>query len=165
MLQIAGNLHDVGKLKIPRSILEKPGKLTEREFNVMKEHAYSTFLLLSGIRGLEQVSGWASLHHEKLNGCGYPFRLKGERIPLGSRIMAVADVFSAVTEDRPYRKGMDRSAALEALRGDAARGALAPTLVELLAGNYEEINARRSAASEAAGQRYRESLASRGEGP
>ena len=158
MLKIAGDLHDIGKLKTPRAILEKPGKLTESEFNVMKEHAYDSFLILSEVRGLEQIADWAALHHEKLNGSGYPFHLKSGQIPLGSRIMAVADVFSAVTEDRPYRKGMDREAAIRVLEANADRGALSRSLVALLTRHYDELSALRAEASQAAGQRYRESL-------
>ena len=158
MLKIAGDLHDIGKLKTPRAILEKPGKLTESEFNVMKEHAYDSFLILSEVRGLEQIADWAALHHEKLNGSGYPFHLKSGQIPLGSRIMAVADVFSAVTEDRPYRKGMEREAAVRVLENNADRGALSRNLVALLIRHYDELSALRMEASQAAGQRYRESL-------
>ncbi|MBR4702585.1 MAG: HD domain-containing protein [Oscillospiraceae bacterium] len=158
MLRIAGDLHDIGKLKTPRAILEKPGRLTESEFNIMKEHAYDSFRILSEVRGLEQIADWAALHHEKLNGSGYPFHLKGETLSLGSRILAVADVFSAVTEDRPYRKGMDREAAIQVLEGDADRGALSRSLVALLTRHYDELSALRAEASDAAGQRYRESL-------
>ena len=159
MMKIAGSLHDVGKLKIPTSILEKPGKLTDYEFNIMKEHAYYTYILLKDIRGFEQITEWAALHHEKLHGNGYPFHLSENSIPLGSRIMAVADVFSAVTEDRPYRKGMDKESAVSVLLGDAERGALSNTIVGLLLDHYDEINEQRAIASRAASKRYQESLA------
>ncbi|MBR1559391.1 MAG: HD domain-containing protein [Clostridia bacterium] len=154
MMRMAGNLHDIGKLKIPREILEKPGKLTDEEFNVMKEHAYFSYVILREIRGFDQIAVWAAFHHEKLNGAGYPFHLKADEIPLGARIMAVADVFSAITEDRPYRKGMDPDKARAVLRGDAAKGALSGELVELLIANFDAINAARDEAAHAAGQRY-----------
>jgi len=154
MMRIAGSLHDLGKLKIPREILEKPGRLTDGEFNQIKEHAYYTYVLLKDIRGFEQICEWAAFHHEKLNGTGYPFRLKAEQIPLGARIMAVADVFSAITEKRPYRDGMPRERAVAVLRENAAAGALAESLVELLAAHYDEIDAARDEASRAAGKRY-----------
>ena len=162
MMKIAGLLHDVGKLKVPREILEKPGKLTDEEFNIMKEHAYYTYAALKDIRGFEQITPWAAYHHEKLSGKGYPFHLDDRDIPLGARIMAVSDVFSAITEDRPYRKGMTEAEAMAVLREDAGRGALSPALTELLLLHFEEINAARAAASDAAGRRYRESMAEKG---
>ena len=158
MMRIAGYLHDIGKLKVPNELLEKPGKLTEPEFNVVKEHAYFTWLLLKDIRGFEQIALWASQHHEKLSGGGYPFHLTRGELSLGSRIMAVADVFSAVAEDRPYRPGMSRERAAGVLREDAERGLLSRPVVELLLENYEMIDRRRSRESLAASRRYRETL-------
>ena len=153
-MRIAGLLHDIGKMKVPKEILEKPGKLTDEEFNIIKEHAYYTHLILSDISGFEQVTQWAAYHHEKLAGNGYPFHLAEDEIPFGSRIMAVADVFSAITEERPYRKGMDREKVIEVLRGDAARGALSGKIVELLVDNFDMINEKRDAASRKASRRY-----------
>ncbi len=74
-MEIAGNLHDVGKLRVPNEILEKPGKLTDEEFNRVKEHPYYTRLILLEIDGFEEISAWAGFHHEKLNGKGYPYHL------------------------------------------------------------------------------------------
>lgn len=158
MMRLAGHLHDIGKLKIPKEILEKPGKLTDSEFNVMKEHVYYTYVILKDISGFEQITDWAALHHEKLNGKGYPFHLEPERIPLGSRIMAVADIFSAITEERPYRKGMGREQVFDVLRGDVEKGALSGSIVELLLDNYEEIDGKRAEASRKASSRYQEML-------
>ena len=159
MMRIAGYLHDIGKLKIPNEVLEKPGKLTEAEFNVIKEHAYYTWLLLKDVNGFGQIADWASLHHEKLNGNGYPFHLKGEQLPLGARIMTVADIFSALTEDRPYRKSMEKEQVIAILREDAQRELLSQRLVELLIGHYDPINAQRDTESKAASRKYQESLA------
>ena len=153
---IGGLLHDIGKLKIPKEILEKPGKLTDDEFDIIKEHPYFTWKILKHIEGLDQIMEWAAFHHEKLNGRGYPFHLESGRIHLGARILAVADIFSAITEDRPYRKGMAKEQALEVLWGDAARGAISSGIVELLAENYDLVNAAREEASQDAGRRYRE---------
>ena len=158
MMRIAGYLHDIGKLKIPREILEKKGKLTPEEFNVIKEHAYYTHLLLKNIEGFEQITMWAAYHHEKLNGTGYPFRFRAEDIPLGSRVLAVADVFSAITEERPYRSGMNRDEALQVLRENADAGALSPQLVELLATHYDRVEGVRAAEAKQAGRRYFESM-------
>ncbi len=112
-------LHDVGKIQVPDAILNKPGKLTDEEFNVIKEHAYYTYVLLQDIRGFDQIAHWAALHHEKLNGTGYPFRLSGADIPLGSRIMAVADVFDALVSERVYKKPIAPEAALDLIESES----------------------------------------------
>ena len=157
-MRITGYLHDIGKLKIPNAILDKPGKLTDHEFNIMKEHAYYSWILLKDIQGFETVAKWAALHHEKLNGGGYPFHMMKEELTLGSRIMTVADIFSALTEDRPYRRSMDRDKVVSILREDADRGLISAGVVELLIDHYDEINARRDAESRAASKKYQQSL-------
>ena len=159
MMRIAGYLHDIGKLRIPNELLEKPGKLTDAEFNAIKEHAYHTWLLLKDVSGFEQIAAWASLHHEKLNGTGYPFHRAQGEIPLGARIMTVADIFSALTEDRPYRKRMEKETVLSILREDAQQGLLSPRIVALLAEHYDAINEQRDVESRAASRKYQESLA------
>lgn len=159
MMEIAGNMHDVGKLRVPREILEKPGKLTASEFNIIKEHTYFTRLILMGVPGFGRIANWASFHHEKLNGCGYPFRLSADDLDLGARIMAVADIFSAVAEDRPYRAPMDRDHALAALKDSVNAGAICGDLVALLAENYDEVDGARNFKSHVAGKRYYDSLA------
>lgn len=157
-MRIAGYLHDLGKLKVPQQILEKNGKLTDDEYDLMKEHPYYTCQILKKIDGFGQIAQWAGLHHEKLNGKGYPFGYSADMIPLGARIMAVADVFSAITEDRPYRKGMEKSSAISVLRKDAEAGALSGNIVELLIQNYDSINQERDIASRKAGKRYYDSI-------
>lgn len=116
MIEIAGYLHDLGKIAIPIEILEKPDKLTEGEFNLMKYHVYYTHRILENISGLEQINAWGSFHHERLDGSGYPFGLKSESLSLGSRIMQIADVFTALIEDRPYRKGLDVNETIEIIK-------------------------------------------------
>jgi HD-GYP domain-containing protein (c-di-GMP phosphodiesterase class II) len=162
LMRIAGNLHDIGKLKIPNEILDKPGKLTDEEFNIMKEHAYYTWILLKDITGFQQISAWAALHHEKLNGNGYPFHLADSELPLGSRIMTIADIFSALTEERPYRRGMEKEKVIAILREDAQKGLLASGVVELLVKHYDQINKRRAVESKAASKKYQEILAHKG---
>lgn len=159
MMQIAGNLHDIGKMRVPNEILEKPGKLTEHEFNIMKEHAYYTWILLKDIKGFEVITQWAAFHHEKLDASGYPFHFPGRELSLGSRIMTVADIFSALTEDRPYRKSMEREQVIRILREDAGRGLLSEGVVEMLIDHYDEINERRDTESRAASRTYQKSLA------
>ena len=158
MMEIAGNLHDAGKLKVPRGILEKPAPLDEGEFDVMREHPYYTRLILMHVQGFERIQNWAGFHHEKLNGSGYPFHLAAEDLDTGSRIMAIADIFSAITEDRPYRAGMPREKSISVLRQNAADGALDENLVELLCTHYDGINGVRAAASEDVVQQYNDSF-------
>lgn len=104
LMRIAGLFHDLGKLAIPNDILEKPEKLTEREFSIIKQHPYYTYRILEQIDGFSMVAEWAAYHHETLDGAGYPFRIPGSSLRLGSRIVSVADVFVALTENRPYRQ-------------------------------------------------------------
>ena len=123
-LFVAGMLHDIGKLGIPLALLEKPGQLTDEEFPKVKRHADLSRLWLDAVPGFERVSVWGGGHHERLDGKGYPLGLKGEEIPLPSRIMAIADVFTALTEDRPYRKGMTPPEALRIVKGMVKQGHL-----------------------------------------
>ncbi len=139
-LRIAGYLHDLGKLTVPKEILEKPDKLTEQEFNIIKGHTYYTYHCLSSIVGLENINEIGSYHHERPDGSGYPFHLAGEKISKGARIMAVADVFTALTEDRPYRDGMTVDNAMQIIRQMADDSALDSDIVSLLTTNLEEIN-------------------------
>lgn len=148
MMAVAGNLHDLGKLAVRREVLEKQDKLNAHEFNEIRSHTFYTYRLLQAIRGFETISMWASFHHEKLNGKGYPFHLRDHNIPLGSRIVAVADVFTAITEDRPYRRGMSVQEAVAILHSMVADGSLCPYVVSLLTANLEALNAVRLEAQE-----------------
>ena len=139
LMRIAGNFHDIGKLIIPNSILEKPDKLTASEFQVMKCHTYYTYYTLNSIGGLQRIAEWAAYHHEKLDGSGYPFHCTNEEIGTGSRIMAVADIFTAISEDRPYRKGMEKDEICRILQSYADKNFLDKRIVALLFDNYEAI--------------------------
>ena len=140
MMLIAGYLHDVGKLSIDNAILEKPGKLDEEEYNQMRSHTYYTYSMLDKIHSFHLIKIWAAYHHERLDGKGYPFHVDGENIPLGARIMAVADVFTAITENRPYRQGMDRERAIRVLDNMVANGALDLDVINILKNNFDTIN-------------------------
>lgn len=155
MMKIAGYLHDLGKLAVPTEILEKPTKLTEDEFNIIKSHTYYTYRVLENIEELDTINMWASFHHERLDGSGYPFGIKGDDMPLGSRIMAVADVFTAITEDRPYRKGMAPERALKILKQMADNSALDSNVVSVLEVHIDEVNFARMSAQNAATEEYR----------
>ncbi len=139
LMQAAGLLHDLGKLVIPNSILEKPASLTTAEMAVMKQHTYHTFSILSTIAGFQMIAEWGAYHHERLDGKGYPFRLKEHEINLGARIMAVSDIFTALAEDRPYRKGMNAELIKTILQDMASRGILDSRIVSLLVENIEDI--------------------------
>ncbi len=154
MMMVAGYLHDIGKLKVPKSVLEKNDKLTDAEFNIVKEYAYYTNLLLKDITGFEQIGRWASLHHEKLNGYGYPFRLKADDIPMGARIIAIADIFSAVAEIRAYRKGMSKEEVIKTLRDNVEDGAMSGYIVDMLINNYDNIYSIRDNEVTKEGARY-----------
>ena len=116
---LAALLHDVGKIGVPDPILRKPGKLTEEEFEAIKQHPMMGSIIIGAVPGFEGALDAVRHHHERWDGKGYPFGLRGEETPLTARIMAVADAFSAMTTDRPYRKGMDEGQALRILQEGA----------------------------------------------
>lgn len=147
MMGIAGNLHDIGKLAIPRNILEKRGELDQSEYDLIRCHPYHTYRILHDLEGFKEVSLWAALHHERLDGTGYPFRIGARDLPLGSRIMAASDVFAATAEDRPYRDGMGRDRTTSVLNEMSGCGALSPFLCNLIIDNYEAVDAARDKAS------------------
>jgi len=114
-LRLAGLLHDLGKVAIPDSILQKSGALDAEELVVLREHPEIGFRLLEDA-GVAPVHEWVRHHHEAWDGSGYPSGLAGDDIPLGSRIILVADAFHAMTSERPYRKGRSTADALAELR-------------------------------------------------
>lgn len=120
-LEVAGKLHDVGKIGIPASILRKPGPLTGEEWTVVQEHPRLGYLILQQIPQMETVLQAVLHHHERYDGNGYPSGLTGEDIPLLSRILATADAFSAMMTDRPYRKAFTLEEALDELRRCAGK--------------------------------------------
>ena len=115
----AALLHDVGKIGVPDSILRKPGKLTEAEYQAIQQHPMMGVMIVGAVPGFEGTLDAVQHHHERWDGQGYPFGLRGEEIPLLARLMAVADAFSAMTADRPYRKGMCPVQALAVLEQGA----------------------------------------------
>jgi len=105
-IKYAGILHDVGKIGIPESILQKNGGLTPDEYAIIKTHPEKGSKILSHMSSLKDINEIVKYHHERIDGTGYPEGLQGEKIPLGARILALADTFDAMTSDRPYRKGL-----------------------------------------------------------
>jgi len=108
-IRIAGFLHDIGKIAIPDNILQKPGPLTAEEFTKMQTHPEEGAKILGQLTLFRDVLPMVLSHHERLDGSGYPEGLKNEAIPVGARILAIADTYSAVTADRPYRKAKSNS--------------------------------------------------------
>ena len=150
-LEIAGLLHDLGKLRVPDEILDKPGPLSERERTVMNAHSFETFQILRHIRGFEEITRWAAYHHEEPGGGGYPFHIDAGGLPIEARILRVADIFQAMVQDRPYRAGMAPSVALDFMNRLVDAGRLEPAIVRIIAGDIDlAMAAARPAADGAA---------------
>ncbi len=115
-LEIAALLHDIGKIAIPKCILSKNGRLTNDEFIVMKSHPSKGEKIVVNIKKLHIISEWVKYHHEKYDGTGYPDGLKGEQIPLASRIIALADTYDAMTSTRPYRTALSHETAVNEIK-------------------------------------------------
>lgn len=116
ILKLAARLHDIGKIGIPDSILLKPGKLTDEEYELIKRHPQIGFEILSKVDNLKELAKVVLHHHEWYSGKGYPFGLKGEEIPLLSRILCISDAFHALISDRPYRKAFSMEKALQIIK-------------------------------------------------
>ncbi len=140
-MRIAGLLHDLGKLSVPNEILEKPGKLTNVEVAIIKQHTYYTYRILEQIDGMNTIAEWAAYHHETLDGRGYPFHISGDRLRLGSRIVAVADVFAALTEKRPYRKDLSKQQVETIIKNMAINNKLDKGIVGELFANVDQAYA------------------------
>ena len=131
-LEIAGLLHDLGKLRVPDEILDKPGPLDEEERAIMARHSFESYQILRRIPGMDDIARWAAYHHEGPDGKGYPFHCRGKNLPLEARIIAVADVFQAMAQKRPYRGAMPPQEILRHLRDLGNSGHMDTPLVELV---------------------------------
>ncbi|HEU4630729.1 MAG TPA: HD domain-containing phosphohydrolase [Gemmatimonadaceae bacterium] len=136
-LYLAGLLHDLGKLGVPTRILDKPERLTEAERAVVERHPLHTWAVLSRARAFADIARPAALHHERLDGSGYPWGVPGEELDVLTRLLVVSDVYEALTADRPYRRGMTPHAAVALLHRD--RGTkLCPQAIDALVAFAEE---------------------------
>lgn len=115
-IEIAGLLHDIGKIGIPQNILCKPGKLTDEEFEIMQSHSVQGEKMIANIKKLTVISNWLRTHHERWDGRGYPNGLKGEEIPISARIIALADTYDAMTSTRSYRKALPHQDAINEIQ-------------------------------------------------
>lgn len=131
-IEVAGLLHDLGKLQVPDGILDLKGKLEGEDLAVMRHHSYVTYRILHKISGLEDVTLWASSHHEKLDGSGYPFHRTAEDLGIESRIIMVADIFQALAQNRPYRLARSPQAILDTLKQQVAEGKLDAEVVGIV---------------------------------
>ncbi|MBN2367602.1 HD domain-containing protein [Candidatus Woesearchaeota archaeon] len=136
-LHIGGVLHDIGKIGVPDSIIQKPAKLTDEEYEIMKSHPKRGSMILKEAGCLTEAIPFILYHHERFDGKGYPYQLKGDSIPIEGRIMAVADAFDAMTSDRPYRKGMSSERAIEIIKENAGTQ-FDPKIVSLFCEAYEK---------------------------
>ena len=114
LTRLAGNLHDLGKLAIPEEVLRKPDELGEAERLILERHPQIGYRMLESL-GVQPVAEWVLHHHERWDGAGYPNRLAGDQIPLGARIIFVADAYDAMTSDRAYSQAMSQREALAEL--------------------------------------------------
>ena len=121
-LFLAASLHDIGKIATPIGILEKPGKLDDDEFNIIKNHVKNTRSLLSEVPNLELITNWAADHHEKLDGSGYPLGKNADALDFNSRLMACIDIYQAVSEARPYHAARSHEDTMPILYDMAAKG-------------------------------------------
>lgn len=147
LMEFAGLLHDIGKIIVPESILQKNGKLTSDEWKIIKMHATHSAKIIKPVRNLRSVQTWVLHHHEKWDGSGYPEGRKAEQIPLQSRILEVCDAYSAMTGNRPYRNALSEEEARDEIARVAGKQ-LDPKIVDIflsldIPGSAPEENSRR----------------------
>jgi HD-GYP domain-containing protein (c-di-GMP phosphodiesterase class II) len=118
-LELFAKLHDIGKIGIPDEILNKPSRLTDEEWETMKKHPEIGFRIANSTQELKAIGKYILSHHERYDGTGYPKGLKGSNIPLLSRILSVVDAFDAMTHDRPYRKALKQTEAIQEIEKNA----------------------------------------------
>lgn len=133
MIEIAGLLHDIGKLRVPDDILDKPSQLDVRERTIMNTHSYETYQILRSIPGFHDIAQWAAYHHEEPGGTGYPFHLQASQLSIEARILRVADIFQAMVQDRPYRAGLPAAAVLEFMNELVSAGRVEAQVVAVAA--------------------------------
>ncbi len=145
LLLLCGYLHDLGKLLVPNEILDKQNALTPEDRIVINSHPYYTYQVLSQSKQLLRIAEIAANHHEKLDGSGYPSNVKASELDLNSRVIAVADIFTALTENRPYRDSLNMESVLSIMSKMSYENHIDETLLTLITDNYDYFNAMREA--------------------
>jgi putative nucleotidyltransferase with HDIG domain len=140
-VEVAGLLHDIGKLQVPDEIVEGTHRLSEHEFHIMKGHSYGTRQVLRRLAAIDDIATWASCHHETPDGRGYPYHLSGDALPIEARIINVADIFQALAQERPYRDAMQPERIMAMLSERAAAGRADPDVVAAIAADLENCHA------------------------
>ncbi len=136
-IEIAGLLHDIGKMRVPDSILEKPAALSFSEKAVMLGHSFESYQILHHVKGFEDIARWGAYHHETLTGDGYPFHLTETDLDRPARIIAIADIFQAMTQERPYRPAKDPESIIKSLEHRVSLHKIDPDLVQLVKGDFD----------------------------
>jgi HD-GYP domain-containing protein (c-di-GMP phosphodiesterase class II) len=129
-LYLAAALHDIGKIAVPTQVLEKPGSLDKAEFETIKQHVVYTHDWLKNVEGLEQICLWATNHHEKLDGSGYPAGKKAEDLDFNSRLLTCLDIYQAIGEERPYHPARSHAETMPILYDMAEKGEIDRNIVK-----------------------------------
>jgi len=137
-LEVAGLLHDIGKLNVPDEILDKPGPLTPEERAVVLRHSFESYQILNAIEGFKDIAEWAAFHHEDLTSTGYPFHKSPAELSVEARIIAVADVFQALVQNRPYRDSLPPETVKSIMTDMAGNGKLDAKLVLLSQSHFDQ---------------------------
>jgi len=143
IMEIAGYFHDIGKMAWPLRIINKTGKLSKKDWAVVKSHTYYTYYVLDNIKEIPKLKEWAAYHHETLDGKGYPFKIDKRKINMGARIVAVADIFTAIAEDRPYRNGFKKKKIINILKELAINKKIDESIVKVLIEDFDRYNVLR----------------------
>jgi HD-GYP domain-containing protein (c-di-GMP phosphodiesterase class II) len=136
-LEIAGLLHDIGKMRVPDDILEKPASLSFPERAMMLGHSFESYQILHHVHGFEDIARWGAYHHETLTGEGYPFHLTEVDLDIPSRIVAIADIFQALTQQRPYRPAKEPDAVVKSLEYRVEQHHIDADLVKLVIDDFD----------------------------
>ena len=140
-IEIAALLHDIGKLRVPEEIIDKPGPISVEERAFVRRHSYDTGRILKKVFPGQPIADWASMHHENLTGTGYPDHLAAGRIPMEARLISVADIFHAFSQDRPYRDRMKPEEVMARLDEFGAQGRIDHEMIELVRRHIDDIYA------------------------
>ena len=137
MLEVAALLHDIGKLRVPEDIIDKPGKISEQERAIVRRHSFDTGRILRKVFPGLPIAEWAAMHHEDLSGSGYPSQIGATEIPFEARLIAVADIFQALSQARPYRAPLPPEGVMKHLEGMVAAGRIDAHLTALVRANLD----------------------------